>query len=230
MTLPWGLETHPFSSIKRICEWEEMYSTVGVRAPIWRRTMLLNRCTTSFFPFGEQRIKDQKEQTTNVWLVQSYISYSKTEVVVFQTFPKQWYAPQNQSSVGLQWGKWGGWCCRALEPVEPLPQSEAPCLQCHIAPLSMKQGFLILPLQPTSKTVSFSDSVTGHIEIFWHKKGLTFSHFLLSDGSSFSKYATFSFRLFTISAGLFWDFPKGNGIVLAGMCVGRGRTTETIHL
>ncbi len=156
MTLPWGLETHPFSSIKRICEWEEMYSTVGVRAPIWRRTMLLNRCTTSFFPFGEQRVKNQKEQTTNVWLVQSNISYSKTEVVVFQTFPKQWYAPQNQSSVGLQWGKWGGWCCRALEPVEPLPQSEAPCLQCHTAPLSMKQGFLILPLQPTGKTVSFS--------------------------------------------------------------------------
>ena len=28
-----------------------MYSTVGVRVPIWRRTMLLNKCTTSFFPW-----------------------------------------------------------------------------------------------------------------------------------------------------------------------------------
>lgn len=162
MIMPWGLETHPFSSIKRICEWEEMYSTVGVRAPIWRRTMLLNRCTTSFFPFGEQRVINKRANNKCVVSAQSNISYSKTEVVVFQTFPKQWYAPQNQSSVGLLWGKWGGWCCRALEPVEPLPQSEAPCLQCHTAPLSTTQDFLILPLQPTGKTVSFSDSVTVH--------------------------------------------------------------------
>lgn len=41
----------------------------------------------------------------------------------------------------------------------------------------------------------------------------TFSLFLLSDDSSFSKHATFSLRFFTISAGLFWDFPKGNGML-----------------
>lgn len=31
-----------------------MYSTVGVRVPIWRRTILLNKCTTSFFPCKNQ--------------------------------------------------------------------------------------------------------------------------------------------------------------------------------
>lgn len=106
--------------------------------------------------------KSKRANIKCVVSAQSNIPYSKTEVVVFQTFPKQWNAPQNQSSVGLLWGKWGGWCCRALEPVEPLPQSEAPCLQCHTAPLSRTQDFLILPLQPTGKTVSFSDSVTVH--------------------------------------------------------------------
>lgn len=106
--------------------------------------------------------KSKRANSKCVVSAQSNISSSRTEVVVIQTFQMEWYAPQNQSSVDLLWVKWGGWCCRALELVGPLPQSEAPCLRCQTAPLSAMQDFLILPLQPTGKTVSFSDSVTDH--------------------------------------------------------------------
>lgn len=109
-------------------------------------------CTTCY--------KSKKANSKCVVSAQSNISSIWTEVVVIQTFQTEWYAPQNQSSVDLLLEKWGGWCYRALEPVGPLPQSEAPCLQCQTAPLSTMQDFLILPLQPTRKTVSFSDSVT----------------------------------------------------------------------
>jgi len=105
---------------------------------------------------------------------QSNASSSRSEVVVIQTFQTEWYAPQNQSSADLQWVKWGGWCCRALEQVGPLPQSEAPCLLCQTAPLSTMQDFLILPLQPTGKTVSFSDCVTFASRFKKEKRDLPF--------------------------------------------------------
>lgn len=47
--------TYPFRSMKRICGCVEMYSTVGVRVPIWRLTILLNKWTTSFFPCKEKK-------------------------------------------------------------------------------------------------------------------------------------------------------------------------------
>lgn len=60
--LPVAKKTYPFRSMKRICGCVEMYSTVGVRVPIWRLTMLLNKCTTSFFPYKDKR-------TMNGWLM-----------------------------------------------------------------------------------------------------------------------------------------------------------------
>lgn len=123
------------------------------------------------------RYKSKRVHNKCVVSAQSNISYNQTEAVVFQTFEKQWHAPRSQSSVGLLWGKWGGWCCRALEPVGPLLQSEAPCLQCHTAPLSTMQDFLILPLQPTGKTVRFltqSQLAKTFALRCWHKKDRPF--------------------------------------------------------
>lgn len=57
--------TYPFKSMKRICGCVEIYSTVGVRVPICRLTMLLNKWTTSFFPLTK---KKEKKKHSDGWM------------------------------------------------------------------------------------------------------------------------------------------------------------------
>ena len=44
------IHTHPLHNVKRMSGLVQMYSTVGVRVPICRRTMLVKICTASFLP------------------------------------------------------------------------------------------------------------------------------------------------------------------------------------
>lgn len=60
--------TYPFKSMKRICGCVEIYSTVGVRVPICRLTMLLNKWTTSFFPLTKKKEKKKALRRMNDWL------------------------------------------------------------------------------------------------------------------------------------------------------------------
>lgn len=71
-------------------------------------------------------------------------------ILVIGTFPPPTHTPRSQSSAGLRWGKWGGWCCTAPEPAEPPLRSEAPCHLSRSVSPSVKPGFWTPPLQPST--------------------------------------------------------------------------------
>ena len=71
--------SYPWHNAKTISGFVQMYSTVGVRVPIWRRRMLLKICTASFFPSKSIRCRLRSSSNKRPEL---YISYKITKNLI----------------------------------------------------------------------------------------------------------------------------------------------------